>query len=35
MGPDHAVPLGVAKICCEKPRDRHDHTIVREKLPWS
>jgi hypothetical protein len=36
MGPgDHAVPLGMAKICCEKPRDRHDRIIVQEKLDGS
>jgi hypothetical protein len=32
---DHAVPLGIAKICCEKPRDRHDKIIVQEKLDGS
>jgi ATP-dependent RNA circularization protein (DNA/RNA ligase family) len=25
----------MAKICCEKPRDRHDHIIVQEKLDGS
>jgi hypothetical protein len=36
MGPgDHAVPDGMARICTEKPRDRHDHIYVQEKLDGS
>jgi hypothetical protein len=35
MGPgDHAVPDGMAKICCEKPR-KGDAVIVQEKLDGS
>ena len=33
LGPgDHRVPDGQAKICTEKPRDKHDTIIVQEKL---
>ena len=36
MGPgDHAVPEGMAKICCEKARDKHDRIICQEKLDGS
>lgn len=36
MGPgDHAVPEGMAKICLEKVRDRHDRVFVTEKLDGS
>ena len=36
MGPgDHACPEGYARICCEKPRDKHDRIIVQEKLDGS
>lgn len=36
MGPgDHAVSPGVARICCDRPRDRHDIIIVQEKLDGS
>lgn len=36
MGPgDHAVSPGVARICCERARDRHDTIIVQEKLDGS
>jgi RNA ligase len=32
---DHAVSPGMARICCERPRDRHDRIIVQEKLDGS
>ncbi|WP_202614648.1 RNA ligase family protein, partial [Escherichia coli] len=33
LGPaDHHCHEGQARICCEKPRDRHDRIIVTEKL---
>ncbi len=36
LGPgDHSVPIGQARICCEKTRDRHDRIIVQEKLDGS
>lgn len=36
MGPgDHAVDQGMAKICTEKVRDKHDVVIVQEKLDGS
>ena len=36
MGPgDHHVSPGQARICTEKARDRHDRTIVQEKLDGS
>ena len=36
LGPaDHCVPIGAAKICCEKARDKHDNIIVQEKLDGS
>jgi hypothetical protein len=36
MGPgDHAVSPGMARICCEKARDKHDRIIVQEKLDGS
>ena len=36
MGPgDHQVALGQARICLERPRDRHDRILVSEKLDGS
>lgn len=36
MGPgDHHCHAGQAAICLEKPRDRHDHVVVQEKLDGS
>jgi hypothetical protein len=36
MGPgDHAVPEGMASICTERKRDKHDRIIVQEKLDGS
>lgn len=36
LGPgDHRINPGQARICCEKPRDRHDRVIVTEKLDGS
>jgi RNA ligase len=32
---DHSVPIGQARICTSKPRDRHDRVIVQEKLDGS
>lgn len=32
---DHKVPDGMATICCEKVRDKHDRIIVQEKLDGS
>jgi hypothetical protein len=32
---DHAVSPGMARICCERARDRHDTIIVQEKLDGS
>lgn len=32
---DHACHEGQFKICCEKPRDKHDRIIVTEKLDGS
>lgn len=36
LGPgDHCVPEGMARICTEKTRDKHDLVIVQEKLDGS
>lgn len=36
MGPgDHKVSQGMARICCERPRDKHDRIIIQEKLDGS
>jgi len=36
LGPgDHKVPDGMAAICCEKKRDKHDKIIIQEKLDGS
>jgi hypothetical protein len=36
LGPgDHKVSSGMARICCQRTRDRHDRVIVQEKLDGS
>ena len=36
LGPgDHSVNEGMARICCERARDKHDRIIVQEKLDGS